>query len=222
MSPTLTFAICVCNESRDLYSLVSFLNKVREPGDDIVILVESLHVSPQVRAVLDHFKDSLVVHERDFDGNFSAHRNYHISKCKGDFIFVIDPDEMPQEFLVKNIRRVFQDTKADIVAVPRMNMCPGHTEEWARDRFTLNEVGWINWPDYQTRIFRNGIGLKFDNELHEMIKGSSKVVAVPAEPRHSLWHIKSVDKQDNRWVREVSGDYVMTHPDLKNLFDSIS
>lgn len=222
MSKKISFTICVCNESRDLYSLVSFLKKVRDPNDDIDILVDSAHVTPQVQSVLEYFKDSINVYSRDFDGNFSEHRNYQISKCTGDYIFVLDPDEMPQEALVRGVRKFFTDSKADILAVPRMNMCPGHTEEWALNRFKLNELGWINWPDYQTRIFKNNIGLKFDNAIHEMITGSKNISGLPAEPRFSLWHIKSVDKQDNRWVKQESGEYIMTRPDSKNLYDSIS
>ena len=39
----LTYAITVCNEARDLYSLLSFLKKVKDPEDDINILLDTLH-----------------------------------------------------------------------------------------------------------------------------------------------------------------------------------
>ena len=74
-----SFAISVCNESKDLYSLLSFLKKVKEPSDDIDVLVDSAHVSPQVRSVLEYFKSDVIVHERAFtDGNFADHRNFQI------------------------------------------------------------------------------------------------------------------------------------------------
>ena len=56
---------------------VSFLKKVKDPNDEINILVDSLHVTDNVRNVLEYHKEGIVVNERDFDGDFSNHRNYH-------------------------------------------------------------------------------------------------------------------------------------------------
>ena len=214
-----SFAISVCNESKDLYSLLSFLKKVKEPSDDIDVLVDSAHVSPQVRSVLEYFKSDVIVHERAFtDGNFADHRNFQILQSTGDYIFLIDADEMPQEFLIRSLPQIVEKSQADIIAVPRINICPGFTGEWiTKCKFNLNENAWINWPDYQCRIIKNGIGLKFNNELHERISGSDNVKAVAADPRFSLWHIKSVDKQDNRWTSD--GKYIF--PDGNNLYDAL-
>ena len=76
----LTYAITVCNEARDLYSLLSFLKKVKDTEDDINILLDTLHSTKSVRDVLSHFKESVVLHEREFDGNFAKHRNFHFKK----------------------------------------------------------------------------------------------------------------------------------------------
>ena len=92
----LSYAITVCNESKDLYSLISFLKRVKDEEDEINVLVDTKHVTPQVLRVLDHFKDDIVTCERSFDGDFSAHRNFHTRQCSGDYIFIIDPDEMPK------------------------------------------------------------------------------------------------------------------------------
>ncbi len=92
----LSYAITVCNESRELYSLVSFLKKVKDPEDEINVLVDSTHVTQNVRDVLKFYEEDIIVHEREFDGDFSKHRNFHISKCSGDYIFLVDADEMPQ------------------------------------------------------------------------------------------------------------------------------
>ena len=92
----LSYAITVCNESKDLYGLISFLLKVKDQEDEINVLLDSLHATKSVRDVLKYFQKDLVVSERDFDGNFAEHRNYHLTKCTGDYIFIIDPDEMPK------------------------------------------------------------------------------------------------------------------------------
>lgn len=215
----LTYAVCVCNESRDLYSLLAFLLKVKDPEDDINVLVDTEHVTSQVLRVLDHFGDSITRCERPFDGKFASHRNFHFSQCVGDYIFYIDPDEMPQELLIQNLKRIISDTGADLVCVPRINIHPGATSEWLEScKFQVNDMGWVNWPDMQARVFRRCPEIKMSHELHERFEGAEKVIQVHPSPKLALWHIKSVEKQDNRW--EQDGTYIMPK-DKTNLYDSL-
>lgn len=214
----LSYAICVCNEARDLYSLIAFLKKVKDVDDEINILVDTAHVSSQVLKVVDFFKNDIVINERDFDGNFSDHRNYHITKCKGDYIFIIDPDEMPQEKIIKSLKTIIQEDNAELIYIPRINLQPGYTQEWLdKCKFKVNELGWINWPDYQSRIFKNISSIRYINKLHEDINCEGKKVGLPMDPSIALWHIKSVEKQDNRWDEK----YEYVSPTGNNLYDSL-
>ena len=122
----ISYAICVCNEDNELNSLLSFLVKVVDDEDEINVLVDSGKVTEEVRNVLEKFEKRIVVNDREFCGNFSKHRNYHITKCTGEYIFVLDADEIPQEVLLKNIKSF----DGDILALPRINIIPGYTEEW--------------------------------------------------------------------------------------------
>ena len=210
----LSYAITVCNESRELYSLVSFLKKVKDPEDEINVLVDSTHVTQNVRDVLKFYEEDIIVHEREFDGDFSKHRNFHISKCSGDYIFLVDADEMPQELLIKNIKYNIEQSGGDVFSVPRINIHPGSTKEWLKAcNFRVNEVGWINWPDYNCRIFKNNPKkIHFVNSLHESITGFEKQILIEAKPEIAIWHIKSIEKQCNRW--KEGGCIVDTDPDL--------
>lgn len=213
----LSYAITVCNESKDLYSLLSFLKRVKDDEDEINILFDTKHGSNSVKNVLEYFKNDITVFERDFCGNFAEHRNFHMKKCTGDYIFVIDPDEMPKEKLIKILKQMIQDSNADLIAIPRINIHPGCTQEWLnKHKFHTNEMDWINWPDYQGRIFKNSSDIFYGNKLHENIVGAKNSVAVKADPSLALWHIKSVDKQDNRWE---DGKYIS--PGTKNFYDSL-
>lgn len=215
----LSYAITVCNEARDLFSLVSFLLKVKDEEDEINILVDTVHVSDNVKNVLKYFSDKIVIYERDFDGNFAEHRNFHLTKCTGDYIFIIDPDEMPKENLITNIKKIINDSGAELVIVPRINLHPGFTNEWLKKcNFRTNELDWINWPDYISRVFKNDpYKIKYSNELHENIIGTDKKVILNADPSIAVWHIKSVEKQDNRW--DVSGNFKV--PEGDNLYDTL-
>jgi hypothetical protein len=193
----ISYAICVCNEDRELNSLVNFLLKVKDEEDEVNILVDSASVTPEVRKVLDSYGDRIVVNDRDFDGKFSDHRNYHATKCAGDYIFVIDADEMPQEALITNIKTF----EGDIMYIPRINICPGYTAEWIADyKFNLNDMGWVNWPDYQGRYYKNNGEIKWSNDLHEKLEGPNqdKVAKLEAKPLVALWHIKTIERQDRQ------------------------
>ena len=208
----LCYAICVCNESKELYSLLAFLKKMKDPDDEINVLVDSAHVTPQTEGVLKHFEGHIVQNRRDFDGNFATHRNYHLKKCNGDYIFQIDADEIPQEGLLRSIKKLLSEHKSDVVWVPRINIHPGGTEEWFKMRkYNVNDMGWINWPDMQCRIFKKSADIRYDRELHEMIIGAKTQGQVPASPKMAIWHIKSVEKQDNRW--DAEGNYLLPNND---------
>jgi len=215
----LSYAITVCNESKDLYGLISFLLKVKDREDEINVLLDSLHATKPVRDVLNYFQKDVVVSERDFDGNFAEHRNYHLTKCAGDYIFIIDPDEMPKEKLLKGLKGAIKDSGAELLLVPRINLHPGFTQEWLdKYKFRVNELDWINWPDYICRVFKNDPGtIKYGNALHESVIGTDKKVMLQADPSIAVWHIKSVDKQDNRWNSD--GTFIV--PDGENFYDSL-
>mgnify|MGYP003635449719 FL=1 len=213
----LSYAICVCNESRDLFSLVSFLLKVKDEEDEINVLIDTAHVTDNVKSIIKYFGNKIVTCERDFDGNFAEHRNFHLTKCSGDYIFIIDPDEMPKEKLIKGIKSAVKDSGADLIMIPRINIHPGFTQEFLEKcTFKTNELDWINWPDYICRVFPNKPGIKYGNDLHEVIVGYEKRVCLQADPSIAIWHIKSVEKQDNRWD---NGNF--KSPEGDNLYDTL-
>ena len=59
----ISYAICVCNEHREVESLLNFLLKVKDAEDEINILVDSGKVTLEVRTVLESYGDKIVVNE---------------------------------------------------------------------------------------------------------------------------------------------------------------
>lgn len=217
----ITYSIQVCNESRELYSLINFLLNVKDTEDNIQVIVDSLHKTDKVQKVLDFFKDSILIYERPFD-NFKDNTQFHADTAKGDYIFEIDADEMPQEFLIKKIKEIIEDTQSDLLWIPRINIHPGITDEQLKKfGFNLNEANWINWPDYQGRIWKKCDYIKWSDELHTKLQGAKKPVMLQANPKLALWHIKSMEKQQNRWKQDNSGNYNITSPSNDNLYDQL-
>lgn len=191
----ISFAICVCNEHNELFQLLSFLEKVRDSSkSEIVVQIDTTKVTHQVRDVLDGFKSVKII-EREFKGDFADHKNNLNNSCNGRIIFNIDADEIPQEKLVHFVQQL-KDTDFDVLYVPRINICPGYTQEFIKEHnFNINELGWINWPDYQGRIYPRAS--KWIGAVHERIEGS-RVKSIQANPEFALWHIKSVEKQNRQ------------------------
>jgi hypothetical protein len=210
----LTYTIQVCNESRELYSLLNFLLKVKDEEDIIDIVVDSLHTTDKVKMVLDKFKNDINIYERPFD-NFYENGMFHNQQATGDYIFHIDADEMPQEGLIKGLKKLLSENDIDILFIPRINIHPGATHEFTTKMgFNVNRCGWINWPDYQGRVYKNTPEITWTNELHTKLTGSEKVHALAAEPELALWHIKSIEKQESRWVNND-----IASPTKDNLYD---
>lgn len=191
-----SYAICVCNEHLELDNLLNFLDETRHVDSETVVLVDSEKAPPEVYEVLKKYQ-WVSYHERKFTNDFAAHKNHLNSLCRGEYIFNIDADEIPQETLMHAVAQCAKSNEYDIVYVPRINVCPGYTTKFIdKHNFKVNEIGWINWPDYQARIYRRRT-TKWTGVVHERVEGPTQR-GLPPEPQYALWHIKSVAKQDKQ------------------------
>ncbi len=62
----------------------------------------------------------------------------------------------------------------------------------------VNEKGWVNWPDYQTRIYKNTDEVMWMNKVHERITGYSTVSNFPADENYCLYHPKQIERQEKQ------------------------
>ena len=215
----ITYSIQVCNESRELYSLLNLLTRVIDDEDYIDVIVDSNNTTEKVELVLKHFEDRITVHKRAFD-TFDKNSQFHTDVAKGEYVFHIDADELPQQSLIKLLKQVISETGAEIVAIPRINIHPDITEEEATERkWNINEVGFINWPDYQLRLHKKCDHIYWTDTLHAKLTGSDKVTGIKAIPSLAMWHIKSMDKQNSRWKKDETGMYNINAPSNSDLYD---
>ena len=196
----LSYAICVCDEDRELETLLNFIYRVKDDEDEVVVLVDTTNVNRGVQNVLNVY-DKVHVFCREFNDDFAEHKNYLNNKCKGDYIFNIDADEVPTEALIKHIKTRITVTKPDLLYVPRINICLGQTKEFLnRWKFKVNDLGWINWPDFQGRVYKNSRYIYWESTVHEKIGGPEckHIEGCDATPNLSLMHVKTVQKQNKQ------------------------
>ena len=203
----ISYAIPVCNEHVELEKLLSFLVKHIDENDEIVVQCDKGNTTPDVYKVIDSFKfapvgfkDPLKVIEFPLNGHFSNFKNNLKEHCTGDWIFQIDADELPHESLITNLKELLKlNPTTEMFLVPRVNTVEGltqeHIDKW---RWNVNEKGWVNWPDYQTRIIQNGPKIKWQNKVHEQIVGISTKGALPMEEEWCLYHPKTIGRQETQ------------------------
>ena len=87
----------------------------------------------------------------------------------------------------------------DLFYVPRINTVDGlmdtHIQKW---RWRINEKEWINFPDYQSRIYRNSQDLKWVKPVHEIIIGHKQFTHLPELEEYSIYHPKEIEKQEKQ------------------------
>jgi hypothetical protein len=195
---TISYAISVCNEIEEIKKLVSFLQLHKRKEDEIVILYD-FGGTEEVLKYLDSLEDVPVVKD-NFKGHFADWKNKLSMCCKGDYIFQIDADELPNEELINNIPYILEiNQEVDAFLVPRVNtvegLTPQHIEKWG---WEVNEKGWVNFPDYQWRIYRRTENITWINKVHERLTGFKTISNLPPTEEYSLYHPKTIDRQEKQ------------------------
>ena len=192
----ISYAIPVCNEHVELNKLLSFLIKHIDENDEIVVQCDKGNTTPEVYKVLDSLNPSYI--EFPLNGDFSSFKNNLKKQCTGDWIFQIDADELPHESLIVNLKELLKlNTNTEMLLVPRVNTVEGLTQEHVNKwRWNVNEKGWVNWPDYQTRIIQNHPKIAWASKVHEVITGFSTQGALPMEEEWCLYHPKNIKRQE--------------------------
>ena len=191
----ISYAITVCNEEIELQRLVTFLLKHKELQDEIVITYDSNNGS---KSTEEYLKNNIGFswHPFEFSDNFSDLKNHTKSMCSGDYIFHLDADEIPHEFLMEQVHTVIEMNSVDLIWVPRVNTVEGLTEEWIQKwGWQVSDKGWVNFPDYQARIFKNHKDIKWIKPVHEIISGHKTYAHLPPHEELSLYHPKTIDRQ---------------------------
>jgi len=163
----LSLSVCMIMKNEEKF-LARCLNSVKGVADEIVIV--DTGSSDRSVDIARGFTDR-IFHMAWMD-DFSGPRNSSISHASGDWIFVIDPDEV---FSAKDL--------------PLLKKCMEHPVTVAYQVDTRNYtnasqlLGWelndgrypegARWRGFvasaKVRLFKNGLGLKFRGIVHEMV-----------------------------------------------------
>ena len=206
----ISYSILTHNETDSLLELIHFLMEHKDEKDEIVIL-DDYSDNPKTKEILDSAVSiyEIKFEQRNLNKNYADQKNHLTRMCSGDYIINIDADEVPNKWLIKNIKSILASNPTiDLYWVPRVNTVEGltqdHVNKW---RWQVNEKGWVNWPDYQGRIWRNRPNIMWKNKVHEILIGHKEHTYLPMEEEFCFYHPKEIERQEkqNAFYDKIAG-----------------
>jgi len=198
----LSYAITACNEVEETIRLVNQLLNYKEENSEIVVLLDIPKAPTELIEYLElqANADYITLIESEFDNDFAQWKNLLNSQCKGEWIFQLDADEYLIPDLIVNMEALLDsNTDKDMIVVPRINTVEGltdtHIQKWG---WNVNKDGWVNWPDFQTRIYKNTPEIKWINKVHERLDGHKQFTYLPMEEDWGLYHPKTIERQEKQ------------------------
>ena len=198
----LSYAITACNEVEETIRLVGQLLNYKEENSEIVVLLDTPKAPIELLEYLELQAEAnyITLIESEFDNDFAQWKNLLNSQCKGEWIFQLDADEFLEPDLIVNLEGILStNTDKDLIVVPRINTVEGltdtHIKKWG---WNVNEKGWVNFPDVQTRIYKNLDKIGWTGKVHERIVGFESYTSFPADEVYCIKHPKTIDRQERQ------------------------
>jgi glycosyltransferase involved in cell wall biosynthesis len=201
----ISYGITVCDESEELTTLLNYLYDKIDENDEVIVLRDMGKTNHDVTKTIVHFHEKFKYRLKSADtglnGDFATFKNYLLDLASGDYLFQIDADEIPSEFLIENIKPILKvNSTIDCFYIPRVNkvdgLTPHHVEKW---RWRVDEHQRVNFPDPQMRLFKLNQDIKWKNKVHEVLDGYKTITTLPYDTEDfCLYHLKSIQKQEQQ------------------------
>lgn len=166
LSPSVSLCMIVKNEEKNL---AKSLNSVKPIIDEIIIVDTGSTDSTMEIAEVFGAK----VFEYKWQDDFAGARNYSLSKASGDWVFVLDADEVvsAQDYhlFYESINR-----KCACEFITRNYTDDVGTEGWQANKGEyIEEEAGAGWnSSKKVRLFPNFEMIQFENRVHETVEGS--------------------------------------------------
>lgn len=214
----LSYLITCSNETDTLDRLLyKVMSSIDVPEDEVIVLQDSnfYKENDDVYKIIHKYFDcpgfsrNILHLTHDLNNNYGEHKNWGAQQCKGDYIFQIDGDELPSQFLLANVKDIIlANPDVETFWLPRINDFRGVTTEhaikwgWKLSASPTYNRPIVNWPDPQGRLFKNiPDRIKWVGRLHERIEGNESYVYLPFDEELALYHNKTIEKQIETNVR---------------------
>lgn len=173
--PVISAAVLARNEEANIRYCLDTLGWCDE------IVVVDMESSDRTAAIAREYTDKVFQHP--LTPAFDAAKKFAVEKTSGDWIFILDADEMAPKALGLALRAAAEEGKADVVEVPFNHYIMGAK---------VRRSGWGYTP--QPRFFRRG-KVVFDGTIHRYFRKAEGAasVSLPLKDENSISHFNYTD-----------------------------
>jgi len=128
----LSLLITVHNEDVELDHLLTATKDFVEKNDIQVVLLDDYSTNIHTLDLLKKYDNNskYVIVKHKLDNDFGGHKQFGNEQCKSEYIWQIDADEYPSEFLLDNIIDIIDTNPSiDLFCFPRINIIYGLSEK---------------------------------------------------------------------------------------------
>ncbi|MCA9369815.1 MAG: glycosyltransferase family 2 protein [Pseudomonadales bacterium] len=165
---------------------LSIVINTKNAGETLKACLQSVaHLGAEIIVVDMHSSDDSIQIATTYGAHTYFHndlgyvepaRNFALSKAKGEWILVLDADEEVSASLADQLPTLIKNRDVSAYAIPRKNIIFG---AW------IAHTGW--WPDYQTRLFKNG-SVSWYNGIHRQPDVKGELVQLAPTEKNALLH----------------------------------
>ncbi len=171
----------VINTLNEEENLPFALRSVRSWVDEIVVV--DMHSEDRTVDIAREYGAKVFFHERA--GFADPARAYAVGKATGDWILILDADELVPEPLSRHLQEIANNNRADVVKIPWLNYLLGAP---------LMHTYWGPEQDKHERFFRHGM-LQTSAKVHkflELVPGA-RVLELAYAPGLAVVHFNYLD-----------------------------
>ncbi len=175
--PRISVIINTLNEEKNLsYALRSVV-----PWADEIIVVD-MHSEDRTAAIAREYGAQVFLHERM--GFADPARQFAFAQATGDWLLVLDADELIPALLSQKLRAISREDDTDVVMIPRVEYMLGAP---------LNHA-WSPQINKHPRFFRRGM-MQPDAAIHHFVTPvpGARVVELPHVPGEAMIHFAYLD-----------------------------
>ena len=166
----ISYGITVYNEADELNKLLEVLVHKTDAEDEIIVCVDDTNGEDDaVRFVLDSWTQQYA----------------HTKMIK------VYQRKLNKDFAAQK-NSVIENAVGDYIF---HGMKDEHINRWG---WRVTEKGWVNYPDYQARVFRRDSEIRWERPLHEVIRGYKTYSHLPPNEELSLYHPKTIERQEEQ------------------------
>ncbi len=182
----------IVNTRNEGKNLARCLGGVYESVDEIVIV--DMESTDDTKKIAKQFNAKIYDHKHL--GYVEPARNFALSKATGEWILLLDADEIISAQLFAKLKNLAESGPYDFIRIPRKKII---FDKW------IKHTGW--WPDYQIRFFKRGV-VEWGDEIHSIPITQGSGFDLEAEEKNALLHhtYQSIDQFIDRLNRYTTAE----------------